>query len=296
VFVQNFLGRSLSVIEAAGLFEQGDIDLDPVEVDTASGEALAPAVLTGKTLFYGAGDARMSAEGYTSCATCHLGGGSDGRVWDFTGRGEGLRNTIALNGQGGMAQGNVHWSGNFDEIQDFENDIRLHFGGRGFMSDGDYAQTQAPLGAPKAARSALLDALAAYVASLDASTVPRSPHRAVDGGFSAQAITGESLFAREGCSGCHTPPSYTDSTLGTATLRQVGTLRATSGQRLGNALTGIDTPGLRGVWAGAPYFHDGSAATLEDVFRVTGGQILPAEQAQVSGGASTRRSRAARSG
>ena len=70
-----------------------------------------------------------------SCATCHLDGGHDGRVWDFTGRGEGLRNTATLHGRGGTAHGNVHWTANFDEIQDFENDMRGAFGGSGFLSD-----------------------------------------------------------------------------------------------------------------------------------------------------------------
>jgi hypothetical protein len=45
----------------------------------------------------------------------------------------------------------------------------------------------------------------------------------------------------------------------------VGTIRPTSGQRLGGLLDGIDTPMLPGVAATAPYLHDGSAATLRDV-------------------------------
>ena len=32
--------------------------------------------------------------------------------------------------------------------------------------------------------------------------------------------------------------------------------------------TNFDTPSLRGVWLTAPYFHDGSAATLQDVFQI----------------------------
>jgi cytochrome c peroxidase len=35
--------------------------------------------------------------------------------------------------------------------------------------------------------------------------------------------------------------------------------------RLGGALTGLDTPTLRGLWRTAPYLHDGSAATLREV-------------------------------
>ena len=45
----------------------------------------------------------------------------------------------------------------------------------------------------------------------------------------------------------------------------VGTLRSTSGGRLGGPLDGLDTPTLRGVVHTAPYLHDGSAATLLDV-------------------------------
>ena len=32
----------------------------------------------------------------------------------------------------------MHWTGNFDEIQDFEHDIRSHFGGSGLLSDDDF--------------------------------------------------------------------------------------------------------------------------------------------------------------
>ena len=69
-----------------------------------------------------------------SCASCHNDGGHDGRVWDLTGLGEGLRNTIALRGRGGMGQGFLHWSGNFDEVQDFEGQIRTLAGGTGLMA------------------------------------------------------------------------------------------------------------------------------------------------------------------
>ena len=48
--------------------------------------------------------------------------------------GEGLRNTISLRGRAGMAQGFLHWSGNFDEVQDFEGQIRALAGGTGLMT------------------------------------------------------------------------------------------------------------------------------------------------------------------
>jgi hypothetical protein len=284
-FVHDFMGRSISVLETDALFRTGALQTAQLEVDMVATETLTPAVVQGKRLFYDAGDPRMSAEGYLSCATCHIDAGEDGRVWDFTGRGEGLRNTTTLNGRAGVAQGNVHWSGNFDEIQDFEGDIRLFFGGQGFLDDAEYAATAPPLGLAKAGLDPDLDALAAYVTSLDHGSIRRSPFRLANGGFSAAAIAGESIFLSEGCAQCHSLPELTDSVLPGGTLHNVGSLRASSGQRLGGTLSGIDTPTLRGIWATAPYFHDGSATTLADVFRVTGGVTLAAESGQLSGGA-----------
>lgn len=51
----------------------------------------------------------------------------------------------------------------------------------------------------------------------------------------------------------------------TPLLHDVGTLGPGSGQRLGAALPGIDTPTLLDLWRTAPYLRDGSAATLREV-------------------------------
>ncbi len=284
-YAQNFMDRSLSAIDSAPLFETGNISLSATLLPIAT-ETLTPEVLLGKQIFYNAADTRMSAEGYIACASCHLDGGHDGRTWDFSGRGEGLRNTTSLRGRAGMSHGNVHWSANFDEIQDFEHDIRGPFGGSGFMSEAQFNASNTPLGPPKAGRSATLDALAAYVASLGTSDLPRSPYRQADGTMTAQGDTGEGIFVTQGCSSCHAGARYTDSPLGSTNLRNVGTLRTSSGNRLGGPLSGIDTPTLLGLWNTAPYFHDGSAPTLADVFAVAGGPVLQAESGLISGGAS----------
>lgn len=283
-FTKNLTGRDLSVLETDALFRDGALGGGRSEVGTVASESLSPEVLLGKRIFYGAGDPRMSSEGYISCATCHLDGAHDGRTWDFTGRGEGLRNTTTLVGRTGMVHGNVHWTGNFDEIQDFENDIRGAFGGAGFLDDSDFAATVPPLGPSKIGLSADLDALAAYVASLDETTLPRSPYRNPDGSNTAAALNGAAVFAAEGCGSCHAGGSFTDSLVGTGTLHDVGTLRTTSGSRLGGALPGIDTPTLLGVFDTDPYLHDGSAETLADVFRAAGGTVIPGESGTTTGG------------
>ena len=265
LYVQNFMSRNVGVYDVTGILNAStNVANKLVDVATVASEPLSPQVLQGKQIFYNADDRRMNRDKYISCAGCHQDGGHDGRVLDFTDRGEGLRNTTVLNGRRGVGQGRVHWSANFDEIQDFEQDIRNNFGGTGFMTDAQYntGTRSQPLGDRKAGVSAELDALAAYVGSLD--KVGTSPFRQADGTLTADAVAGQAIFKGAGqCSTCHSGADFTDSATGV--LHDVGTIKPSSGKRLGGPLTGIDTPTLRGVWDSAPYLHDGSAATLMDV-------------------------------
>ncbi len=281
VIAKSLMGRNVTLFDATNFLASGSLNVPATNITTVASERLHPEVLLGKQIFYNASDTRMSAEGYISCATCHLDGGHDGRTWDFTNRGEGFRNTTDLRGRSGTAHGNVHWTANFDEIQDFENDIRAFFGGSGFLADAVHATVADSLGAPKAGLDADLDALAAYVSALNTATLPRDPGRQPNGALSADAAQGQTIFAAQGCATCHIPASgFTD-----GLMHDVGTLRESSGQRLGGPLTGIDTPTLLGVHASAPYFHDGSAATLAEVFTITGGRLVQAEDAALGNGA-----------
>jgi YVTN family beta-propeller protein len=262
LFVSNFMDRTVSAFDLKPLIQQGLLSIPPLAaMNTVASEPLPPAVLQGKQIFYDARDSRISRDGYLSCAACHRDGGSDGRVWDMADAGEGLRNTIGLRGRAGMGHGPLHWSANFDEVQDFEGQIRRLNGGTGLMSDAAYfsGTHSQPLGDPKAGSSPELDALAAYVSSL-ASFEP-SPWRQANGQLSTAATAGKAVFQSARCGACHGGTPFTlSATLG---LQDVGTIKQTSGQRLGGPLLGIDIPTLRDVWASAPYLHDGSAATLD---------------------------------
>ncbi|MGV3757791.1 MAG: LamG-like jellyroll fold domain-containing protein, partial [Verrucomicrobiota bacterium] len=259
LYVMNFMTRSVSAYNVSNIVNGTSSSPSLLGVVAAvTTEKLPATVLLGKQIFYNAADTRMSAEGYISCASCHLDGGSDGRVWDFTDRGEGLRKTIGLDGRRGTGHGRVHWTGNFDEIQDFELDIRNGFAGTGFITNG---VPNSSLGAANAGRSTELDALAAYVASL--TKFNRSPYRNADGTLTTDAVAGRVLFAQLNCASCHSGADFTDSA--SNLLHNVGTIKASSGQRLGAALTGFDTPTLKGLWDKAPYLHDGSATNLIDV-------------------------------
>lgn len=142
LFVKNFMDRTVSVVDLTALITTGQlISATTATISTVQNESLAQDVLQGKKFFYDAKDTRLALDAYLSCASCHNDGGQDGRVWDFTGFGEGLRNTIKLKGRGNMLHGLLHWSGNFDEVQDFEVQIRNFAGGTGLMSDADYFRT-----------------------------------------------------------------------------------------------------------------------------------------------------------
>ncbi len=95
-----------------------------------------------------------------------------------------------------------------------------------------------------------------------------------------KAKAGERIFAREGCTMCHTPPLYTSNKL---TLAQgfippkdspasLDIFRISVGTDPGLALetrkgTGYyKVPSLKGVWYRGHYLHDGSAASLEEMF------------------------------
>lgn len=264
LFVHSWLSREVRVFDTTGfLATRTRQALRIATIGTIAAEKLPADVLQGKQIFYNAKDPRMARDGYLACASCHLDSRDDGRVWDRTIEGEGLRNTQTLLGKGRPGNGLIHWSGNFDEVQDFEHDMRNAFGGIGFLTDADFSTGthNQPLGDAKAGLNAELDALAAYVNSLR--DVPLSPFRAQDGSLTAEGKAGRAVFVAAGCAACHGGEEFTDSAM--QVRHQVGTITEASGQRLGHELAGLDTPTLRGLWLTPPYLHDGSAATLYDV-------------------------------
>ncbi len=275
LYVQNFMDRSITVHDVRGITQGGNIA--PVTTATLSAvttEKLTAQVLQGKQLFYDAQDPRLALQQYISCAVCHNDAGHDGRVWDMTGFGEGLRNTITLKGH--AAHGMLHWTGNFDEVHDFEGQIRTLAGGTGLMTNTQYntGTRNQPLGDAKAGVSADLDALAAYVKSLTTNGI--SPNRVTSGALSVTAAAGQQIFRAQNCASCHSGAGFTNSALNV--FADIGTIKPSSGKRLGASLTGLDVPTLRGSWATAPYFHDGSAATLSEAITAHKGLTLSASE------------------
>ena len=123
--------------------------------------------------------------------------------------------------------------------------------GTGLVSD----EAHDSLGPPHSGLSQNLYALAAYLDSIDVSPSPYSNN-------SESIKLGEELFNALGCQSCHAPPLFAD--LKQHDVRTGDPARERNSHGLG---TNFDTPSLRGVWMTAPYFHDGSAASLQDVFQ-----------------------------
>src|SRR5207302_393120 len=110
----------------------------------------------------------------------------------------------------------LHWSGDRDEVQDFEYTIRGGLmQGSGLLrgsikpKEGYHA---IELEEPLAGRSSDLDALAIYTNSFNFTL---SPHIPAPGKLSQAAERGKVLFkdASVGCASCHSGPYFTDSRL-----------------------------------------------------------------------------------
>ena len=269
LFVHNFLDRSVVAVDVSKILDSGDGVSDFIaSTNVVENDRLPSLILEGKKIFNNASNPQMSQDSYLSCASCHQDGGHDGRTWDFTDRGEGLRNTTTLLGKSGERHGPLHWSANFDELQDVEHDIRGSFGGFGFMASNEspesFFHNNHPLGFPKQGASKELDALAMYVRSL--SKTPASPYRSSTGELTEAGLRGKTHFQALSCTDCHGGEEFTDSP--SLFVHDVGTISKTTGKRLNGPLKGIDTPTLKGVWATAPYLHDGSAASILEVLTV----------------------------
>ncbi|MFV1994331.1 MAG: c-type cytochrome, partial [Verrucomicrobiales bacterium] len=98
-----------------------------------------------------------------------------------------------------------------------------------------------------------VEAIQTYLRSL---TPLPGPLQTAEGGLTKAAARGKTLFESEEtkCAHCHQAPLYTD--LKTHDVGTRGPL---------DQAGGFDTPSLVEIYRTAPYLHDGSAPSLEDV-------------------------------
>lgn len=196
-------------------------------------DALTPQVSLGRKLFHDARDPRISANGTISCATCHPDGRADGRTWKFD---FGPRNTPQLGG-GILSTAPFHWPGDVGNVHALNHMTILSFmGGRGLDEES-------------------LDAIGAFI-----DQIPAAPTRAsAFAELSAAQARGKEIFesVETGCTACHAGPHFTDNV-----SWNIGS-RSTSTQM--NDIEAFQTPVLHGLSRTAPYLHDGTVPTLEEL-------------------------------
>ncbi len=143
-FVANDISRNVSVLD----LQTQDIAGNAAD-DSGAGMSVFPStapptagtpegkILVGRRLF-NTGAARWSRNGqaWQACQSCHMDGLSDNITWKF---GRGPRQSVSLDGTFSKTdptnQRIFNWTGIFDEVADFEGNVRGISGGKGAITD-----------------------------------------------------------------------------------------------------------------------------------------------------------------
>lgn len=234
IYVAERLADQIAVIDAERMEVVDRIDLGgPRRVSTQR---------LGAQVFHAA----RAFQGQFSCRSCHPAMDQDALAWDFAGDGLGLNvvNTMTLRDVGPTAP--FKWAGTNTSL---------------YMQDGIRFAKHLTRVDPFPTRE-----LRAIVAYMYATRQP--PNRYANGQLTEAQLRGKSLFERDvdnagrpiaavdRCITCHDGPYHT--------VRQkfdVGTRRDTDTPGML-----FDTPQLVNITESAPYLHDGSAATLEQIW------------------------------
>lgn len=248
-------------------------------------ERNAPQAQLGRALFW---DARISGNGQVSCASCHAAesGGSDSRVKSIDARGKPMprQSQTVFNA---MHQPQLRWLG--DRPDPAKMAEGLATGPLGFASQADVLAALEKAGYRERFRTAFSGetdplsmtnygrAIAAYQRTLN---TPSAFDRYLAGderALTPKQEAGLRRFIDTGCVGCHSGPL-----LGGMTFQRFGMTRDYATVTGSNpvdpgryAITSKEedrnvfrVPMLRNIAQTAPYFHDGSVATLPEAVRV----------------------------
>jgi YVTN family beta-propeller protein len=308
-YVLNYISKDVSVIDLTQTPETEIARLQSAELPAAGSDGAT--LLLGNGLFNssrgqfdeGAVE-RMSSEGWQACASCHPDGLSDGVVWAFA---SGPRKSIPLNGTFSPANpaGNqrvLNYSAIFDEIEDFELNIRGVSGGGGLIVLPATTEPDSNVKAfdpPNAVREQLhvggigaWDAIVAWIQSQIDS--PASPYRGVEpaSDLGRGIAHGRELFQQANCQACHGGPKWATAQVDfprsspfsealqpgvepqpaipqlVRFLQDVGTYdpedprEKTANNQQALGDLGFNPPSLLSIWAFPPYLHNGLCVAL----------------------------------
>jgi cytochrome c peroxidase len=258
---------------------------EPIAPLPAPGRLDEAKVRLGERLF---GDTRLSHGNTVACSGCHRldADGADGQAHSAGADGGPLEfNTPTI--FNAAISFRLDWRGNFRTLEEQNESVLLSPRIMNttweeliakLTADPDYGKEFAAIYGGGAERAAVLDALATFQRSL---LTPDARFdkwlRGERDALSAEEERGYRLFASYGCIACHQGRN-----VGGNLFQKFGIFdqpfgpRAVSAADLGRlALTGEEAdryvfrvPSLRNVAATAPYFHDGSTASLDQAVRI----------------------------
>jgi YVTN family beta-propeller protein len=238
LFVANRLDDSISVIDTAG-----DVVVSTLGL---GGKPDMTSLRRGERLFH---TARFAFQGQFSCANCHIDSTFDGLQWDLEpdGFGVDIVDNRSIEDLGGTEP--FKWNG-----------------GNPNMATECGPRTEKFFYRSQSYNSAELADLVSYVMAL-----PYRPnrYRTATGELTAAQDRGKAIFERtknkrgqpiaetNQCGYCHSGPKFTNTK-----LADVGSGKPTDRSPL------IDVPQLPNVAYSAPYLHDGSAKSMEEIWTV----------------------------
>jgi cytochrome c peroxidase len=227
----NRFADNLTVFDAKKLKKEATIKLGPTGTPSPADR--------GEALFY---DARLSADGSTSCHTCHTDGHTTGQLADTLGDGTKGTPKRILTLLGTRLTDRWAWSG---EVRELNEQVRKSLETTMHQKHTTVQQ---------------VNDITAFLHTL--SPPPPLEPATEDPADKAQLARGEALFQRLGCVNCHVPPlTYTSPDAYDVGLRDE------------KGMSKFNPPSLRGVSQGYSFFHDGRAKKLEEVFTVHGHQL-----------------------
>ncbi|KRF67863.1 cytochrome c peroxidase [Bacillus sp. Soil768D1] len=278
IYVHNAMSHDLAEISTGGNSPYARAKMKGENLVLISKDPLSPLVREGKTIFYSGNSEEFATEitgnNWMSCISCHADGETSGLTLMTPKGPRGVPSNVLT-----TKTGLFMWDGSRDDFTDYIMTVQGEMGG---MTEFDSGK---PL--PKDVQH-MYDAMFAYLDDPDSFPIPKSPYHNKDGSLTATAEEGRELFeGKAGCIACHAGTQFTDSvraidanghltTSNTNFLHNIGTTNPLDKKSKGDARAGFtnprdtlhfDVPTLRGVWATAPYLHDGSAKTIEEVIK-----------------------------
>jgi len=258
------------------------LDAPPIPADNPMTEA---KVELGKMLYF---DKRLSRDGTVSCATCH----DPKMAWaDHRATSEGVdkqlgdRNSPTVLNAAYMPE--QFWDGRAASLEEqalgpIENPVEMGHTidelVKNLAAVPEYQKRFREVFGTEVNKDGIVKAIAAFERTILTGNSPYDKYKAGDtSAMTAQQIRGMELFNGKGeCATCHTPPTFSNGKYYNAGIgsdkpnpdpgRKKHTNKdADEGK--------FRVPHLRNVADTAPYFHDGSVATLAEAVRImaTGG-------------------------